>query len=282
MEKVNIAGVGVSKISLGQAIKQIVLWLEQPAGKLSHVVTPNPEMILMAQRNPKFRYVLNEAAMAVADGVGLQMAADYLTVEITGPYPVRLAKLLMNGLKVGAKGFIKSTYRQLPERVPGSDLLPKIIEARPNTRVYFLGGGPDVAVLASKKLKNTYPQMIIAGISEGGVIDSDGYGLDDPETIKSIQESGAELLVVCFGAPKQDLWIHHYKEKFQVKVAIGLGGTLDYFAGSRIRAPKIFSKIGLEWMWRLWQQPKRMGRIIDAVVRFPWLIVRLKAGMVQS
>ena len=282
MEKINIAGVWVSKINMEQAVGQICTVLDQPVGDLYHVVTPNPEMVLMAQSNFSFRDVLNNANIAVPDGVGLQMAADFIASEVKGSQIIRFGNLLLNGMKVGIKVFTRSKYELLPDRVAGSDLLPKILKTRPNTRVYFLGGGPNVAKLAGQYLKEKYPNMIISGIGEGGKINNDGFGLDDKETIERVSKSNTDLLVVCFGAPKQDLWINNHRDRLRVKVAIGLGGTLDYIAGVRVRPPKCLANHGLEWIWRLLQEPSRLGRIVNATIKFPWLIARCKFDMVQS
>ena len=134
--------------------------------------------------------------------------------------------------------------------------------------VFLLGAAPDVAELAAAKLREKNPQLRIVGTYSGSPSEADA-----PEILRRINAADPQVLLVAFGAPAQDLWIDRYKaDLHHVRVAMGVGGTFDFLAGRIKRAPHIFRSLGLEWLWRLIQEPRRIKRIRNAVVVFPLLV----------
>ena len=223
MNTIKILGIPIHNISFAKALAEIERMTKR--NRLRQIVTVNPEFLVEAQRNPAFKKVLQEADLALADGVGLQLGALLQGKKFTG-------------------------------RIPGSELVNYLMPKaqREGWRVFLLGALPRVAQTAARQLKKKYPQLKVW---------FSGADPDEESSQKSIEyinKIKPHLLLVAYGAPTQDLWIAKNKGKIQAKVAIGVGGTLDFLAGKRKRAPKIFSKVGLEWLFRLMQEPKRLKR----------------------
>jgi N-acetylglucosaminyldiphosphoundecaprenol N-acetyl-beta-D-mannosaminyltransferase len=211
------------------------------SGQPHQLVTVNPEFVVAAQQDEAFRQIINNAALALPDGIGLLKAAR----------------------------FLKTT--PLPERVPGSDLVVKLAELSHHKgyRIYFLGAWEDVAEKAIEKLKRDYPQLQVAGCFAGSP------ALEENEAIvQRILTARPDILLVAYGAPKQDKWIARNLERLQIPVCIGVGGSFDFIAGTARRAPAWLQRLGLEWLHRLLMQPWRWRRIWNAVPRFGWLVLR--------
>lgn len=201
-------------------------------------MTPNPEMIVKAQKNPDFMAVLRKSALNLPDGFGLLLGAR------------------MSG-------------QRLRERVAGVDIVMKLCEQQNIGSVFFLGARPGVAETASRKLRERNPELSVAGCHSGSPSTSDADAI-----VQTINASGATILFVAFGAPIQDLWIDQYLHQMpNVRLAMGIGGAFDFIAGERSRAPIWMQNIGLEWLWRLIQEPRRITRILRAVIVFPLLVV---------
>ena len=212
------------------------------------VVTPNPEIIMAAQRSQELTRILNSAYLSVPDGVGLK---------------------LFGGVK---------------EVIPGRVLAEELVceAGKRGMRVLLLGGKDAVAQTAAKKLKSKIlnskqiqnPKFKMeAGV--GPWVDEKGRPVDDEQrkiekdTVTKINEFRPHFLFVGFGPPKQELWLDRNLSRLRVGIAMTVGGALDYWAGRVPMPPKIVSQIGLEWLWRLITQPWRAKRIFTAVVRFP-------------
>lgn len=195
--------------------------------------TPNPEIVMIAEKDESFRDIMNGAELVVADGIGVIKAAAILKTP-------------------------------LPERIPGIELGEAMIkycaskgEALP---VYMLGGKPGVAEDAAKNMQAKYPGLCVCGTHDG-YFDMSG-GEENDRVISEINEKGAKLVLVCVGAPKQETWIHNNRARMpEVGVFAGLGGSLDVFSGRVKRAPEFFCKMGLEWFYRLMKEPSRIGRM---------------------
>jgi N-acetylglucosaminyldiphosphoundecaprenol N-acetyl-beta-D-mannosaminyltransferase len=210
-------------------------------GQPHQLVTVNPEFVVAAQQDEEFRQIINHAALALPDGVGLLKAARFLQ---TTP---------------------------LPERVAGSDLVIKLAELshRKGYRLYFLGAWEGVAEKAIERLKRDYPQLQVAGYFAGSP------ALEENEAIvRRILPTRPDILLVAYGAPKQDKWIARNLARLQIPVCIGVGGSFDFIAGTARRAPPWLQRLGLEWLHRLVMQPWRWRRIWNAVPRFSWLVLR--------
>ncbi|MDP6561364.1 MAG: WecB/TagA/CpsF family glycosyltransferase [Candidatus Peribacteraceae bacterium] len=237
MQRVNILGVPVDPVTQDEAVMRISQMLTE--GGKRHIMTPNNEMIVAAQKDSTFKSLLQSSDLNIPDSTGLLWAA-------------------------------KRTGQVLPERVTGVDTVERILQSLSSEHpVFFLGGQGGVGERAAEKLEALNPKLEITTF-EGTPSEEDAA-----EIIKRINDSGAHLLLVAYGAPKQDLWINqHVMQLTSVRVAMGVGGTFDFLSGSIKRAPKWMRSLGLEWLWRLIVQPSRIGRIYTAVIRFPLLVLR--------
>ncbi len=181
---------------------------------------------MAAHEDPAFKEVLNSADICTPDGIGVVYAS-------------------------------KMIHNPVPERVPGFDLTCGLLQSISKTGegVFLFGAKPGIAETAKEKLQEKYPGLVVSGTH-------DGYFTDDDNTriIKEINDSGAKLLLVCLGAPKQEKWIYAHKDELQVQLAMGVGGALDVFAGNVKRAPQFFIKCNLEWLYRFIKQPSRLRR----------------------
>lgn len=227
MDRINILGVEVDMVTISQAADKIISFLKED--KVHTVYTPNSEIIMEAYRDPEFGKILNEADLMTADGIGVVYASKYLK-------------------------------KPLKERAAGYDIAKLLLQKLNYTdhKLYLFGGKPGVAELAMNNMKKEYPQLNIVG-SRNGYFSPE----ENDDIIKEINESGADLLFVCLGAPRQEKWIHDNKDKLKVKVAMGVGGSIDVFAGTVQRAPDFFCKTGLEWFYRLMKEPWRAKRMMD-------------------
>ncbi len=208
-------------------------------GTPHQIATANPEFVMLAQRDPAFRAVLERADLCMADGVGLLWAARRLG-------------------------------RPLPERVTGSDAVPLIAAraARQGWRLYLLGAAPGVAERTAAILRERYPGLQIAGVYAGSPADRDA-----PAIVARICQARADVLLVAYGAPAQDLWIARHRDELAVPVMMGVGGTFDHIAGVQRRAPAWLQRLGLEWLFRLVTQPRRWRRQLT-IPQFIWRVLR--------
>jgi N-acetylglucosaminyldiphosphoundecaprenol N-acetyl-beta-D-mannosaminyltransferase len=216
----NLLGVRVDPVSMDEAVERVRTRLR--AGPPGSVVTLNAVMLGRAAGDERFRRVVNSAALVTPDGVGTMLAARILGVRI-------------------------------PERVPGVDLTDRLCEvcARDGYRVFLFGAEPGVAEDASRRLTARYPGLVIAGTRHG-------YGdLDDPAVVAGINESGPDLLVVALGSPQQEFWLDRWLGRTGARAGIGVGGTLDVFAGRSRRAPRWMRELGIEWLYRILREPRR-------------------------
>jgi N-acetylglucosaminyldiphosphoundecaprenol N-acetyl-beta-D-mannosaminyltransferase len=209
-------------------------------GKPHQLVTVNPEFVIEAQHDDEFRHIINSASLALPDGIGLLKAAN----------------------------FLKTT--PLPERVTGSDLVVRLagLSHQKGYRIYFLGAGEGVAQKAIEKLKLRYPNLQVAGAYTGSPAPTENEAI-----VQRIVPTRADILLVAYGAPKQDKWIARNLEQLNIPVCIGVGGSFDFIAGVTKRAPAWVQNLHLEWLHRLILQPWRWRRIWNAVVVFSGLVL---------
>lgn len=233
--RLNILGVGVDTFNMKEATDFLMKAIE--ADSLTSVYTPNSEIILHAYKNPDYAEVLNRAGLVTPDGIGVVYASKILK-------------------------------RPLPERVSGFDLANELLKkAAPlGKTLYLFGGKPGIAERGAEKIKELYPGINIVGIS-------DGYFDEEKEAkiIADINEKHPDILFVCLGFPKQERWIDAHSD-LKAKVAMGIGGSLDVFAGEVKRAPEFFQKFGLEWFYRLIKQPSRFIRML-ALPKFGFTVL---------
>lgn len=228
-----ILGVRIDSINMSGVMEKIAGFLTSP--NQHHIVTVNPEFIMEAVKNEKFKEVLNQASLSICDGVGLVLASGGRLKRVTG---VDLSLELLQG-KISA------------------------------AKIFLLGGAMENARL----LMDKYPGHVV-GAQTGGIVNAKTWLLDNNEIIiKKINDSRANIVLVGFGQVKQEMWINQNLHKLpNIKVAIGVGGTFDYLSGKVRRAPKILRSLGLEWLFRLLIQPQRIGRIFNATIKFLWLL----------
>ncbi len=224
--KVNILGVNIDKVNIDEAVDKIFEMLDER--KCHSVFTPNSEIILEAYKDHKFAEVLNSADLLTADGIGVVYAA----------------RILKNPIE---------------ERAAGFDIACGVIDriSESGHRLYLFGGKPGVAERAKKKLEEQYPFIQIVGTRNG-------YFQDDESSriVNEINSVGAEIVFVCLGAPKQEKWIRENQDKLRARVLMGIGGSLDVFAGDVERAPDVWCRLGLEWLYRLIKEPWRFKRML--------------------
>lgn len=242
-----ILGIRLDEVTKGQAcgiIKQYFV-----GHQLRYVFTPNPEMLVDAQRDRYFFDTLNVGDLNVCDGVGIA---------------------LLTGLK----------------KVAGVDLAGEIcrIAAEQGKSVYLLGTGRAETVRAvAVNLQQRFPKLRIAGFDPGykiALVSGTGgahlqyNATEHEETLNRIIMAAPDVLLVAFGHNKQEKWLVEFAHQIpSLKIAMGVGGTLGYWAGTARRAPRWLQNIGLEWLWRLAWEPKRIGRIVKAVIIFPTLFL---------
>ena len=245
MNKVEILGVKIDNLSLQEILEKVNQFL---VSKNQHyIITPNPEFLVAANKDQNFKEILNYADIACADGIGLIKAAKFLGKRL--------------------------------QRATGVDLVWSICELaeQKNSSVYFLGSKELVAAQAAENLKECYPNLKIAGAESGGEIADPAQ--NDSDLLNRINDAQPTIIFIAFGQVKQEKWIFYHLDKLPtVKLAIGIGGALDYISGRVAQAPKFIRQIGLEWLYRLIWEPKRWKRILNAVIVFPILLLisRLK------
>lgn len=244
-ETVNILEVKVDSVTMQQAVDKVKGFLMKD--KAHTVYTPNAEIIMAAQRDIALKNILNDADLLVADGAGVVLASRILGVSV-------------------------------PEKVSGIDLTKNIFlsAAEKSVKFFFFGGKPGVAESAAEKIVTAYPGVEITGCRNGYFTKE-----NELEIINQINSSGTEVLLVALGAPKQEKWIQEHKHELKVKVCIGVGGSLDVFAGQVNLAPEFMRRNGLEWLYRLYREPWRYKRMLD-LPRFMMLTLKTKLRRSQK
>ena len=237
MQKLKILGVSLSNLKPGEAIETIKGFLSD--GKKHYIVTPNPEILLAAQKDEELFYIINSADLSLPDGFGLKIASWFSKENLF--------------------------------RVTGADLTPELLSIceKEKTPVGFVlwekGLTPKQDLEVA--LHNKYPGLIFSV----AVTDRQANSLPNEDFFKN----EPQIIFCSFGAPYQEKFAYHALPKMpSVKVILGVGGSIDYLSGTAQRAPKAFRFLGLEWLWRLFTHPKRINRIIQAVVIFPLIFFK--------
>ena len=222
--RIDVLGVEFDNYTMEEAVAEGLRLMNEPGAH--YVVTPNPEIVEVCRENADARRAVNGADLVIADGIGV----------IYG------AKILGTPLK---------------QRLPGIEFAERLLArmAASQKSLYLLGAKPGVAEQAAARLRAQHPGLVIAGTH-------DGYFQDDAPVAADIRASGADVVFVCLGAPKQELWMEKNGAATGAHLLLGLGGALDVFAGVVQRAPKVFQKTGMEWFYRLIKQPSRAGRMM--------------------
>ncbi len=260
--RVKVMGVNFDPVTHDEALDKVFFMLND--GKQHQIVTPNPEILLKAQHDEKYKKVLNHADLSIPDGAGILWAASLegSTSIVKGVWHMFLLLFCSKKIK-----------KILPERVTGTDLMREILDRSSkngNKHKVFLLGAQDGAgekIKQSYHFKNKHSKIV-------GAYEGSPSAKEEIDIVKRINEVQPDILFVAYGAPEQEKWIaRNLKKMPSVKVAIGVGGAFDFLAGKVKRAPKAFRMLGLEWLWRLAKDPRRIRRIWNAVAVFPYLVV---------
>lgn len=222
--KTDVLGVLYDNVTMDEALARGRELLH--GERAAYCVTPNAEMAYEALHDEAFRAILNEASLVLPDGAGVVLGA----------------KILKTPLK---------------QKVAGIDFAQNLlgILEEEGSRLFLLGSKPGIAETAAEKMRQKHPSLIICGTA-------DGYFRDDADAVRAINDARADVVFVCLGAPKQERFMHDHCGELNVRLMIGLGGTLDGIAGTVKRAPKWMIRLQLEWLYRLIKEPRRFGRML--------------------
>ena len=230
--KTDILGIQFDNLTREEAKEAGAALLHSP--EFHYVVTPNPEFILAADKDLEFQKILNQADLVLPDGIGVVYSAKILGTPLKG-------------------------------RVAGFDFACDMLDVlnEMGGHLYLLGAKPGVAEEAGRRILESHPNIVLCGTH-------DGYFKDSDPVAREVAQAQPDLLFVCLGAPKQEKWISRFGLVTGAKLAIGLGGALDVFAGNVERAPEQWQKAGMEWAYRLKKEPQRAGRM----AKLPLVLVK--------
>lgn len=226
MKKINVLDIKFDNVNMKEAIEHCQEFISSNSSHL--IVTPNPEIVMLAKDNEDFKKTINEASLVIPDGIGI----------------IKGAAILGTPLK---------------ERVAGYDLICNLLELYQDGShtFYFWGSKPGIAEMAKQKMEEKYPNIKIIGVDDGYFDET-----KKQEIIKKISTLKPDILLVGTGAPRQEKLIKELLPKNIFKIGIGCGGSIDVLSGTVKRAPKLFIKLHIEWAWRLIKQPSRIGRMM--------------------
>lgn len=270
--QIKILEIPFTTLNQNEIIELIGMHLNK-SDKPLFIATPNPEMLLASQKSTTFQETLLSTDLNIPDGNGIIWAYRYLKITNNLKNPILLSLLGPISLIMYLVRS-KSPKKAFNQAIHGSDLMLKIIDEYSSKHSIFLLGNkkglaPNTAQQVSEILQKKKPQS--KKITFLDTTPNDQIAIDE------INNSKAEIVFASFGSPNQETWIKENLPKLKhLKLAIGVGGTFDFIAGILPRAPEWMRKIGLEWLFRVYQQPKRIGRIINAVMVFPYRIITAK------
>lgn len=246
MTKPNRVAVGAAVldvVTLDSAIEHALEWIK--LGRQGVVMAINPEKVRAIGEDPSLAAFNHRSGLAIPDGMGVVLAARLMG------------------------------YKDV-ERVTGVDFCERIVEASARTGipVFFYGAKDGVAAAAAKKLGEQYPGLVVAGIANG-YVPEDGM----EQLVDEIEASGARVLLVALGSPRQERWISEHMPRMpSVSVIQGVGGSFDVFSGNVPRAPQLWQRTGFEWLYRLLKQPSRLPRYLRLAAFLPVLTRSALAG----
>lgn len=229
MKRVQVLGVRVDPVTLEQAALRVEEWFQNPTGTCRFVVTPNLDHAVLLRGHAALRRAYSDAALIIPDGMPM----------------------------VWASHLIRTPFK---ERVAGSDLVPLLMSrANPDAplRVFLLGAAPGVGERAAAAIHERYPAVHVVGTLSPAL----GFEKDETQNsaiVETVNAANAQLLVVGFGAPKQELWLHQHAPRLNCAAAVCAGATIDFLAGHRRRAPRWMQRTGTEWLHRALTEPRRL------------------------
>ena len=240
MSRIDVMGVGFDDLTRDGAVALCKNLIEEH--RSAYMVTPNPEIVMASWDDPALREAISNADLIIPDGIGV----------------IKAAKILGTPLK---------------ERLPGIEIGEAILQyaAQSGKKVFLLGAKPGVADLAADRMREMFPGIDICGVN-------DGYFKDDAAVIEKINAAKPDFLMVCLGFPKQEMWMAQNASKLDVGLMAGLGGSLDVFAGTVLRAPEKWQRMNAEWLYRCIKEPWRFKRI----ARLPLFILKAIAKRIRK
>ncbi len=245
-QRIEMFGMAIDALRMHDVVDQIFSWVAAPDGSCRYAVTPNVDHAVIFQQHEGLRRAYAQASLVLADGM-----------------PILLASRLLR--------------RPLPERVPGSDLVPALFAAAAShrcLRVYLLGAAPGVAEKAASRIEEVWPAIHVVGTCSPA-LGFEQHAEQNRLILERIAAAKPDVLVVGLGAPKQELWLAAHRSEIRAPVALAVGATIDFLAGEKARAPQWMRVVGLEWLHRLASEPRRLFRRYarDAWI-FPQLLLR--------
>ncbi|NLJ50115.1 MAG: WecB/TagA/CpsF family glycosyltransferase [Candidatus Atribacteria bacterium] len=222
------------------AVSDLISYITESiqSGQKAHIVTLNPEMVARQATDEEFHQALHSAELRIVDGNGILLAARILG-------------------------------KAIQHRTPGVELVEELLRVgqEKSWSFYFLGSSPEFVTKLVKNLKIHAPKTLISGFHHG-------YFQDSLPIIEDINRSKPDILLVGLGSPQQEVWIHKNRNLLQTSIMIGIGGSFDVLCGDKKRAPFLFRKMKLEWLYRIVSEPRRLKRVIPAFFRFGWLVLK--------
>jgi N-acetylglucosaminyldiphosphoundecaprenol N-acetyl-beta-D-mannosaminyltransferase len=252
--RTDILGVYFDNITLTEATERLLRILscgdcdgavgDEADAKPAMVFTPNPEMVMLARKDADFKALLGKADLVVPDGIGIVLASR----------------------------LIRDKSKRLKQRVAGFDLVMSVLgtTAKKDVKWFFLGAAPGVAEEAKTKMQTRFEGLEVVGTHHGYFKEDENEAV-----VAQIAASGADVVLVGLGFPRQEYWIDRHKDDLGAKMLIGVGGSFDVMSGKVARAPKFFRKIGMEWLYRLCRQPARIWRQ-RVLVKFVLVVIIAK------
>ena len=224
-EKVDVLGLQFNYVTKKELVESLSNRIAD--NEKTFVVTANPEIVMHAKENPNYKKTVEQATYIIADGIGVIYGARLLN-------------------------------QSLPERIPGYELMVELLQIgnKEKLKVYFLGATQEVIDALQVNVEKQFPNLIIAGTRNGY------FEQDDTTVYEDIKNSNPDLVFVALGFPRQEEWIHQHIDSFEKGLFMGVGGSFDVLANKVKRAPLIWQKLNLEWLYRLLKQPSRWKRML--------------------
>ncbi|QPM67350.1 WecB/TagA/CpsF family glycosyltransferase [Atribacter laminatus] len=237
----SLLGILISDYSFSDLVSFISEAIQ--SGQKAHIITLNPEMVARQATDDEFYQALHSADLRIVDGNGILVAARILGITIQ-------------------------------HRIPGVELMEELLRIgqEKSWSFYFLGSSPEIVTRLVKNLEIHASKTIISGYHHG-------YFQDSLPIIEDINQSKPDILLVGLGSPRQELWIHKNRNLLQASIMIGIGGSFDVLCGDKKRAPSLFRKMKLEWLYRIASEPHRLKRVVPAFFRFGWMVLKERLGI---
>ena len=241
------------------------------------IVTPNPEIVMRAQKDKDLTRILNTANLSLPDGIGLAAAHKFMTLYSPKWKILRAPVLLIQGFVVGLAVLVNDRWLTKDLNIiKGREFFLELMKLanKKSWRVFLLGGEGGVAEKTAKNLRKSLKKVVLES-AEGPTLNNNAVPVSkkdvklEKDVIKKINKLKPHLLFVALGAPKQEKWLDKWMKDLSIRGAMVVGGTFNYMAKKTALPPKSMEKLGLEWLWRLITQPERAKRIFKACPVFP-------------